>query len=136
MKAFLIDWFVIVVVFVVAALIGGNVSDAGAPAFLAWLGFWLFYDPLMVALTGGTIGHQLQNLRVVADRTGGSPPLWLAFLRNLVKSLFGIWSLLAMAGSRRQKTLHDWIARTTVQVRDPRIARLRDFTRVELPPAG
>jgi len=62
------------------------------------------YDPLMVSRTGGTIGHHLQNLRMV--------------------------SLLAMAGSSRQKAVHDWVAGTTVQARDLQIARLRNFTKV------
>jgi len=29
---------------------------------------WLFYEPLLVSLTGGTIGHYLFNMRVVDDR--------------------------------------------------------------------
>jgi len=134
MKAILIDGFVLMGVFVVAALVGTNLAGSGAVAFLVWVAFWVFYDPLMVSRTGGTIGHHLQNLRVVSDRTGQPPSLLVAFIRNVVKGFLGIVSLLAMAGSSRQKALHDWIAGTTVQARDVQLARLRNFTKVRRSP--
>jgi hypothetical protein len=87
----------------------------------------------MVSLTGGTIGHHLQNLRVVADRTGRPPSFPAAFVRNVAKALLGAVSLLGMTASSRSKALHDWIAGTTVQARDPAAARSRDFTKVRWP---
>jgi uncharacterized RDD family membrane protein YckC len=33
---------------------------------------WLMYEPLLVSLTGSTVGHYLRNLRVVDNRTGGN----------------------------------------------------------------
>lgn len=134
MKALLIDGFILMGAFLVAALVGANLAGSGAVAFLVWFAFWVLYDPLMVARTGGTIGHHVQNLRVVSDRTGRAPSLLAAFVRNLVKGLLGGVSLLGMAGSRRQKAVHDWIAGTTVQARDVELARLRHFTRVRRTP--
>jgi len=130
MKAILIDGFVLAVAFLVAALVGANLPGAGGIAFVVWFVFWVLYDPMMVSRTGGTIGHHVQNLRVVSDRTGGHPSLVTAFVRNVVKGLLGFMSLLAMAGSSRQKALHDLIAGTTVQARDAQFAPLRHFTRV------
>jgi uncharacterized RDD family membrane protein YckC len=49
---------------------------------------WLFYEPLLVPLTGGTIGHYLCNMRVVDDR-GGSVSFIEAFARMIIKSLLG-----------------------------------------------
>lgn len=129
-KAMLIDGFLVMGAFLIAAFVGSNVAGTGAFAFLAWFAFWVLYDPLMVSRTGGTIGHHMQNLKVVSDRTGIPPSLIAAFIRNIAKSLLGIVSLLAMAGSSRQKALHDWIAGTTVQASNLKVARLRNFTRV------
>jgi uncharacterized RDD family membrane protein YckC len=136
MKAMLIDAFVLMGAFLVAALVGANLHGSGAVAFLVWFAFWVLYDPVMVSRTGGTIGHHWQNLRVVSDRTGRAPSLVAAFIRNLVKGLLGGISLLAMAGSSRQKAIHDWIAGTTVQARDVQLARLRHFTRVRRAPVA
>lgn len=129
-KAILIDGVILGIAFLTAAILGAKVAGFGAIAFVLWVAFWVLYDPLLVSRTGGTVGHHLQNLRVVSDRTGGNPSLLAAFVRNVVKGILGILSLLAMAGSRRQKSIHDWIARTTVQARDAQSARLRHFTRV------
>ena len=49
---------------------------------------WLFYEPLLVSLTGGTIGHYLCNMRVVDDR-GASVSFIEAFARMIIKSLLG-----------------------------------------------
>ena len=133
MKAILIDGFIVMGAFLAAALVGANLAGSGAVAFVVWVAFWILYDPLMVSRTGGTIGHHVQNLRVVSDRTGRNPSLVVAFVRNVVKGVLGLVSLLAMAGSRRQKALHDLIAGTTVQARDVQLARLRYFTKVQRP---
>src|SRR5579864_3695825 len=111
-KAMLIDGLILMGAFVVAALVGANIAGAGAAAFVVWAAFWILYDPLMVWRTGGTIGHHVQNLRVVSDRTGGPPSLVAAVVRNIVKGFFGIFSLLGMAASSRRKALHDLFART------------------------
>jgi len=136
MKAILVDGFIVMGAYLVAALVGANVAGSGAVAFLVWFAFWVLYDPLMVSRTGGTIGHHTQNLRVVSDRTGRPPSLLVAFIRNVVKGFLGIVSLLTMAGSPRQKAIHDWVAGTTVQARDAQLARLRNFTRVRRAPMG
>ncbi len=132
-KALLIDGFILSGLFVAAAMVGANVAGAGAAAFLVFVAIWALYDPLMVSFTGGTVGHHLQNLRVVSDRTGGQPSLPSAFARNIVKTILGTLSLLAMAGSSRKKALHDLLAGTTVQARDADVARLRDFVKVRRP---
>ena len=57
-------------------------------------------------------------------------------LRNVAKTVFGAVSLLAMAVSSRSKALHDWVAGTTVQARDPGTARSREFSKVRLLDGG
>ena len=52
---------------------------------------WLFYEPLLVSMTGGTIGHYLCNMRVVDDR-GGNVGFVKAVARVVIKSLPGWYS--------------------------------------------
>jgi cell wall assembly regulator SMI1/uncharacterized RDD family membrane protein YckC len=129
-KAILIDGVVVGLAFVAAALVGANIAGTGAVAFVAWVVFWVLYDPLMVSGTGGTIGHHFRNLRVVSDRSGGNPRFGAAFIRNVVKGVLGLWSLFTMAGSAQRKAIHDWVAGTTVQARDADAIR-RELERAE-----
>jgi uncharacterized RDD family membrane protein YckC len=131
-KAILVDWSIIVAAYLVAGLVGANFRGVGAAAFVVWIAVWVLYDPLMVWLTGGTVGHHLFNLRVVSDRTGGRLSFPAAFVRNLAKTALCAISLLAMAASSRSKALHDWVVGTTVQPRDAGAALSRDFTKVRL----
>ena len=78
---------------------------------------WLFYEPLLVSLTGGTIGHYLCNMRVVDDH-GGNISFIKAFARMIIKSLLGWYSFLAMAMTSRHQAVHDLLTRSTVQMRD------------------
>jgi uncharacterized RDD family membrane protein YckC len=130
MKAFLIDSFIVGVAFLIAAVAGANLPGRGAVAFSAWAAFALLYDPVMIWRSSGTIGHHLQNIRVVSDRTGGRPSLARALVRNIAKVFFGGFSFLAMAFSSRSKSLHDWLAGTTVQIQNPAFARSKDFVKV------
>lgn len=84
-----------------------------------WWGVLLLYEPVMVAWFGGTLGHRLQNLRVVDDSHGGNPHLGKALGRYLLKGILGIISFFSMSFSRRHQALHDMMTRSTVQIRDP-----------------
>jgi hypothetical protein len=33
---------------------------------------WLLYEPVLVSMTGGTVGHYVYNMRVVDDRSAGN----------------------------------------------------------------
>ncbi len=78
---------------------------------------WLLYEPALVSLTGGTVGHYLCNLRVVDDY-GGNVSFPKALVRVLIKSLLGWYSFLAMAMTSRHQAVHDFLTKSTVQIRD------------------
>ena len=78
---------------------------------------WLFYEPLLVSMTGGTIGHYLCNMRVVDDR-GGNVGFVKAVARVGIKSLLGWYSFLGMAMTSRHQAVHDLLTQSTVQIRD------------------
>ena len=88
---------------------------------------WLLYEPLLVSMTGGTIGHYLCNLRVVDDR-GGNISFVKAVVRVAIKSLLGWYSFIAMAITSRHQAVHDYLTRSTVQIRDLAKAKPYHFT--------
>ena len=57
---------------------------------------WLLYEPLLVSLTGSTLGHLYCNIRVV-DNRGGNISFAKAVLRTVLKTAFGWLSFLTMA---------------------------------------
>jgi uncharacterized RDD family membrane protein YckC len=85
----------------------------------------VLYEPVLVPLTGGTIGHYLCNLRVVDDRTNGNIGFLKAVARTLVKSVLGLYSFITMGTTLRHQALHDVLTRSTVQIRN--LARAKEF---------
>jgi uncharacterized membrane protein (DUF485 family) len=79
---------------------------------------WLLYEPLLVALTGSTVGHYLCNLRVVDNKTGGNINFFKAVLRTLLKAVLGWLSFVTMATTRRHQAIHDLATNSTVQIRN------------------
>jgi hypothetical protein len=79
---------------------------------------WLLYEPLLVALTGSTVGHYLCNLRVVDNKTGGNINFFKAVLRTLLKAVLGWLSFVTMATTRRHQAIHDLATHSTVQIRN------------------
>jgi uncharacterized RDD family membrane protein YckC len=79
---------------------------------------WLLYEPLLVALTGSTVGHYLCNLRVVDNKTGGNINFFKAVLRTLLKAVLGWLSFVTMATTLRHQAIHDLATSSTVQIRN------------------
>lgn len=129
-RAFLIDYFLLLVTFLLVALVGSkleDVSGAGAVLFGLWIVGAVLYEPVMVWRTGGTIGHHMKNLCVVSERTGKNPGLLAALVRSLVKFFLGSLSFLSMLFSERQQAIHDAVANVTVRIKDKKLARRRDY---------
>ena len=102
-----------------------NLRGSGVATVIAIWAFILLYEPVLVAVYGGTLGHRWSNLRVVSDETGRPPNFFVAFARFLLKGILGVYSFVAMGFTRRHQALHDVITGTTVQLRD--VAAAQDF---------
>lgn len=87
----------------------------------------VLYEPVMVSVWGGTVGHALLNLKVVSARTGGRLPFHRALVRFVVKTVFGLISFLFIVLTARHQALHDMAAAAVVQVRDRSRANPADF---------
>jgi uncharacterized RDD family membrane protein YckC len=78
---------------------------------------WLLYEPILVSMTGATIGHHLYNLRVVDDR-GGNISFGKAVVRVVIKTVLGWYSFITMAMTSRHQAIHDLLTHSTVQIKD------------------
>jgi len=59
----------------VAALsvaVAAESDSVGRIVGIAFVASWLLCEPVLVSVTGSSIGHYLSNLRVVDDRTRGN----------------------------------------------------------------
>jgi hypothetical protein len=132
----LIDTAVTAVVFIalmIVASLADNVPHTGG-VFVTLIVGWLFlYEPIQVWLFGATIGHRGANIRVVSDKTGGPPSFLVSFARFFVKSFLGFPSFVSMAFTRRHQSVHDYVTRTTVQLRDLSIASDDDYLLERVP---
>lgn len=128
LQAVVID-SVILALLVVAALLAAVALDSdhvGRILGVTVIAVLLLYEPLLVALTGSTIGHHRMNLRVVDNRSHGNITFVKAVVRAAIKAVLGIYSFVTMATSSRHQAVHDLLTGSTVQIRDLSRARARD----------
>lgn len=119
-RAILVDWIIAMIVIFGALSLAVMVQSDN---FSRSLGFsviaaLLLYEPVLVSLTGGTLGHYLTNLRVVDNRSGGNVSFLKACARLVIKSVLGLYSFVILAATRRNQAVHDLLTRSTVQIRD------------------
>jgi uncharacterized RDD family membrane protein YckC len=120
LQAILIDWMIFLVLMAAALSVTTALQsdDVGRILGFTFVALLLLYEPVLVPLTGGTIGHYLRNLRVVDDRTSGNIGVLKAVARVVIKSALGLFSFITMGTTLRHQALHDVLTRSTVQIRD------------------
>jgi hypothetical protein len=129
-RALVLDALVLSVAFVVVAFLAGSFhlpEAARLGLFTAVILTVVLYEAVTVSVWGRTIGHRLANLRVVAPTATGRLPLWMAFLRWLLKVVTGLASFATMGATRRNQALHDLPFRTTVEIADPARAKEHEY---------
>lgn len=129
LRGLFIDWTISLVVIFGWLIIASSLrnDDVSRVLGICVVLFVLLYEPLLVSLTGGTIGHRLTNMRVVDDAHGGNVSFLKACARFVIKSVVGVYSFIAMATTRRNQAVHDLLTRSTMQMRDAAKARPGEF---------
>ncbi|MGY8665609.1 RDD family protein [Bradyrhizobium sp. UFLA05-109] len=119
LKAILLDWMLAMALLFGAVALASNLqSDTVARVLgIAVVLILVFYEPVLVSRTGGTLGHYWTNLRIVDDG-GGNLSFRKAFARFAIKSLLSWYSFLTMMATRRNQAVHDLLTHSTVQIRD------------------
>ncbi|MGQ3012834.1 MAG: RDD family protein [Flavobacteriales bacterium] len=108
-KAITGDTFIFVVLLYLTAI--ALASFEQLPSFIKPLCIALIcilYDPLMVAFTGGTIGHKMVGIHVKkeSDETKNIP-FHLALLRFIIKATLGWVAFLSIGANARNRAIHD-----------------------------
>jgi uncharacterized RDD family membrane protein YckC len=98
----------IIVMFTFAWIVGDNDTMPGWVKGLIFYGYWVLYEPICTAFAGATLGNFLIGIRVrkVNDRSQ-KISLLSAFIRVIVKSLFGWLSFISIHFNEQKRTLHD-----------------------------
>jgi RDD family len=140
LRGIAIDFMLFLLLLLGSLLVAGALrsDDLARVIGYAVVGVVLLYEPLLVSLTGGTVGHYLSNLRVVDDRSHGNVSFLKAVARLGIKGILGWYSFISMVATRRHQAVHDLLTRSTVQIRDPAKARPHHYSgeRVDLSAAG
>jgi len=136
LRGMFVDWVLALLVIFGAILIAVTVGNEIVSRLLAIVVaiVLVLYEPLLVARTGGTLGHHYTNLRVVDDYTGGNLSLRTAFIRAAIKAVLGAYSFVVMLATQRNQAVHDLLTHSTVQIRDATRAEPHHFIteRIEL----
>jgi RDD family len=137
LRGIVIDWVIVTVVLFGAVLLASVTGNSDLSRTLGYLviAFLLLYEPVLVSLTGGTLGHRFSNLRVVDDGSGGNVGFPKALARLFIKAVLGWYSFVILAATRRNQAVHDLLTRSTVQIRDPARARSGQYVIERAEPA-
>jgi uncharacterized RDD family membrane protein YckC len=116
LRDFLVQLAIVVTCITTAVLLG---TDMAVQAIIiTCVATLVLYEPVCIALAGGTIGHVTMDLRVARASDLGRVSFGRALLRTIVKALFGLWVFMAVYFTRRSQALHDLAAGTVVVPRD------------------
>lgn len=110
-KAAVVDIVVVLLIFVIASYAIDSVG--GAPSWLRILilvGALYLYEPLMITMQGGTLGHTLMGLKVARFSDHRKKlNLLIAGLRFVIKYFLGTISILFCYIRKDNRALHDLI---------------------------
>ena len=136
-RGIVVDWAIAMAVLFGAVMLAVSVESQNFSRALGALviATLVLYEPVLVPITGGTLGHHFTNLRVVDDRHGGNVSFLKACARVVLKGVLGWYSFVIMAATRRNQTIHDLQTRSTVQIRDPAKASFGHYVTERSDPA-
>lgn len=78
----------------------------------------ILFEPILIWLTGGSIGHHYAGIKVVSGKSGKNLFVVNGVLRFLTKSLLGVVSLASMLITKRHQSLHDVVSGSVVIFKD------------------
>jgi uncharacterized RDD family membrane protein YckC len=120
-RGIVLDWMILMAILFGALALASTVRNDNLSRALGVLviAALLLYEPILVSFTGSTLGHYLTNLRVVDERSGGNVSFLKACVRVVIKGVFGLYSFVTLAATRRNQAVHDLLTKSTVQIRNP-----------------
>jgi len=129
LQAYLRDFLVYIAILVSCTVVAVAIGSPRATqsSVIACIAILLLYEPVSIAVAGGTIGHLSLNLRIVRASDLGRVSLGRALVRTVVKGLIGLPVFLAIYVTRKCQGIHDLVAGTVVIPRDAAAVPPRGF---------
>ncbi|AWF81173.1 hypothetical protein BTJ40_10280 [Microbulbifer sp. A4B17] len=119
-RALMIDSLVLVAVVAFSIAIGTSVDFTNGvyQSVLVLVPIFLF-EPVLVSVTGGNIGHHLMGIRIRKSGSDNKINIVQAVIRTFLKLLLGVPSLIAILTSKKHQAVHDLLSMSLVVVKDP-----------------
>ena len=118
-QALFIDFVLILIIFASSSLIIGLIGDTATGVKVGILIFCvIIYEPLLVAFSGGTLGHKAVGIQVKSyAQPDHNIPVFSAIIRIVVKGLLGWTSFLAVSFNSEKRAIHDMASGSIVRMR-------------------
>lgn len=115
-QALVIDFIILLVVFSVTSLLIGFFGDPPvAVRVIVFVFMFYLYEPLLISLTGGTIGHRLIKLRVCDyDNQQKNINIFKASFRFIIKGALGWISFIIVSFNTEKRSIHDFAGNSIV----------------------
>lgn len=123
-KAALIDSFIIamLVVFGVAALAESESVPSYFEIFIILLPVFII-EPLLVALTGGSPGHHLFNIKIREKSEDKKLSIRKSVVRFFLKAFLGLISIILVSLTHKHLMLHDIVSGSIVDFKSPELTK-------------
>ncbi|MBL1320866.1 MAG: RDD family protein [Methylophaga sp.] len=119
LQAVMIDSIILTVMFMSILIIASDFGVTGYDAVILTAVIVLLWEPLLVSITGGTIGHHLIGLKVVSTTTGKNINILASMLRFITKMVLGNLSIAFIFITRYHQAIHDGLVRSVVILKHP-----------------
>lgn len=114
-KAVLLDSIVVTSIYFLMVLlcIRLSIKNTELKALIILLPVTLF-EPILIRLTGGSVGHHYAGIKVVHKETGENLFIPHGVVRFLAKTFFGVFSFVSMLITPQHRAVHDVLSGSVV----------------------
>lgn len=121
-QALFIDFVLILLIFLFSSMIIGMIGGAATEIKVAIFVFCVcIYEPMLVAFTGGTIGHKMLGIQVKSyEDPDHNISIFSAIVRVFVKALLGWISFLTVTFNSDKRAIHDMASGSVVTLKPRR----------------
>lgn len=113
-QAILIDYVIFVIYLVAVAFLFSHTNIENSVFKIIALTLPIVFEPLLVSMTGGTIGHHCLHLRVRSKKHDKNINIFAATIRFILKVLLGWFSLIIVLTSKHHQAIHDFLSRSII----------------------
>lgn len=106
---------IVILMFLVTSVFSSYQNVPTEARIAAFIGIFILYEPLLVSIFGGTIGHLTNGMRVKRSSNVSRNVIFpLAIVRYAAKVFLGVISLFTVTGNAEGKAIHDIIVNSVV----------------------